>query len=207
MLFNVPGATSPGLPATVTSPRLAVCLNCRCDPHRRTTDQPSSCSILTTPRIFTMRSTPRSACVREQPSAHTAQSGPLPHEALSRTNIEATLRLAAARTAPKPRGRTKKLGSRIFGGGKSFWNQQFPPSPGLASSAGGALAGPPAPPARSGSDREQRQAVLSSGNRTVIVAPRPNPSLAAATVPSCAVTNAFTTASPTPSPVPVLVAR
>ena len=32
MLFNVPGATSsPGLPATVTSPGLVGCLNCRCD--------------------------------------------------------------------------------------------------------------------------------------------------------------------------------
>ena len=105
MLFNVPGATSsPGLPATVTSPRLFVCLNCRCDPRCRTTDQPSSSSILTTSRIFTMRSTARSAGVREQPSTHTAQSSPLSHGVPSRTNIEASLPLVAPRNAPAPRG-------------------------------------------------------------------------------------------------------
>jgi len=91
MLFNVPGAaSSPGLPATVTSPGLVVCLNCRCDPRCRTTDQPSSSSILTMSRIFTMRSTPRSACVREQPSAHTARKSPLSHDVPSRTNFEAS---------------------------------------------------------------------------------------------------------------------
>ena len=47
MLFNVPGATSsPGLPATVTSPGFVACLNCRCDPRCRTTDQPSSLQLL-----------------------------------------------------------------------------------------------------------------------------------------------------------------
>jgi hypothetical protein len=105
MLFNVPGATSsPGLPATVTSPGLVACLNCRCDPRCRTTDQPSSSSILTTSRIFTMRSTPRSPCVCEQPSAHAARSTPLSHDVPSSTNLEASLPLVAARSAPSPRG-------------------------------------------------------------------------------------------------------
>jgi hypothetical protein len=103
MLFNVPGATSsPGLPATVTSPGLVACLNCRCDPRCRTTDQPSSSSILTTSRIFTMRSTPRSLCVREQPSAHAARSTPLSHDVPSSTNLEASLPLVAATNAPSP---------------------------------------------------------------------------------------------------------
>jgi hypothetical protein len=54
-LFSVPGATSsPGFPATVTSPGFDACLNCRCEPRWRTTTQRSSSSILTTSRIFTI---------------------------------------------------------------------------------------------------------------------------------------------------------
>jgi len=54
-LFSVPGArSSPGFPATVTSPGFAAFLNCRCEPRWRTTTQPSSSSILTTSRIFTI---------------------------------------------------------------------------------------------------------------------------------------------------------
>src|SRR5579864_8740305 len=54
-LFSVPGErSSPGLPGTVTSPGFDACLNCRCEPRCRTTTQPSSSSILTTSRIFTI---------------------------------------------------------------------------------------------------------------------------------------------------------
>ena len=54
-LFRVPGARSSlGLSGTVTSPGFDACLNCRCEPRWRTTDQPSSSSILTTSRIFTI---------------------------------------------------------------------------------------------------------------------------------------------------------
>src|SRR5215218_4776438 len=49
--------------------------------------------------------------------------------------------------------------------------------------------------------------VCASGSRTVNVEPWPVPSLAAATVPPCASTSARTTASPTPSPGAVVVAR
>jgi hypothetical protein len=104
MLFNVPGATSsPGLPTTLTSPGLVACLNYRCDPRCRATDQPSSSSILTTSRIFTMRSTPRSACLREEPSAHAARSIPLSHDVPPSTNFEASLPLVAARNTQSPR--------------------------------------------------------------------------------------------------------
>ena len=48
ILFRGPGATSsPGLPATVTRPGLFACLNCRCEPRCRTTDQPSFASMST----------------------------------------------------------------------------------------------------------------------------------------------------------------
>ena len=98
ILFNVPGAmSSAGLPATVTSPGLVACLNCRCDPRCRTTDQPSSSSILATSRIFTMRSTSRLQYVCEQPAAHAARPTPLSHDVLRSTNSEARLPLVACR--------------------------------------------------------------------------------------------------------------
>ncbi len=63
VLFNVPGATSsPGLPATVTRPGFVACLNCRCDPRCRTTDQPSSSSCFTMSRTFTSTSLSHDAC-------------------------------------------------------------------------------------------------------------------------------------------------
>ena len=61
-LFKVPGArSSPGFPATVTSPGFDACLNCRCEPRWRTTDQPSSSSLLMTSRTFTINRSDSSA--------------------------------------------------------------------------------------------------------------------------------------------------
>lgn len=109
MLFNVPGATSsPGFPATVTRPGLVVCLNCRWEPRCRTTDQPSSSSILTTSRIFTMRSTPRSRCLDQRLAAHAAPSTSLSHDVPSRTNHEGILPPISRRCHVSPRKRPQK---------------------------------------------------------------------------------------------------
>jgi hypothetical protein len=105
ILFNVPGATSsPGLPATVTRPGLLACLNCRCEPRCRTTDQPSSSSIFTTSRTFTTRSIPRSRCVYQRLSAHAAPSTSLSHDVPSCTNCETMLPNVTLRYDLSPRG-------------------------------------------------------------------------------------------------------
>ena len=104
ILFNVPGATSSlRFPATVTRPGLVACLNCRCEPRCRTTDQPSSSSILRTSRIFTTRSISR-RCVDRRPSAHAAPSLSLSHEVPLRMNCDAMLPFVAQRHDPSPLG-------------------------------------------------------------------------------------------------------
>jgi hypothetical protein len=62
MLFSVPGARSSlGLPATVTSPLLSGCLNCRWLPRVRATYHPSASMIPITSRTFT---SPFPGCVQ-----------------------------------------------------------------------------------------------------------------------------------------------
>jgi hypothetical protein len=110
ILFNVPGATSsPGLPATVTSPGLFACLNCRCEPRCRTTDQPSSSSILTTSRIFTTRATLESQWVDQRLATHAAPWPSLSHDMPSCTNRETMLPLIPSVTTHR------RLGGHRFG--------------------------------------------------------------------------------------------